>query len=109
MDAGNLERNLYLFSQLAEARIPTVVALTMVDRLAGRGEDVDLARLTNLLGVDVVPIVGHKERGLAELKAAIDRNLAQPRVPEIRLGPAERAGVSDRGAFASGSRGSVRT
>ena len=87
VDAGNLERNLYLFSQLAEAKIPTVVALTMVDRLAGRGEDVDLAKLTNLLGIDVVPVVGHKERGLAELKAAIDRNLAQPRVPEIRLGP----------------------
>ncbi len=87
MDASNLERNLYLFSQLAEASIPTLVALTMVDRLERRGEDVDFARLTNQLGVDIVPVVGHREFGLAELKAAIDRNLASPRVPEIRLGP----------------------
>lgn len=87
MDAGNLERNLFLFSQLAEAKIPTLVALTMVDRLERAGESVDLARLTNLLGVDVAPVVGHKERGLAELKAAIERNLAKPRIPEIHLGP----------------------
>lgn len=87
IDAGNLERNLFLFSQLAEAKLPTIVALTMVDRLAGRAEEIDLARLTNLLGVDVVPVVGHKERGLAELKAAIDRNLVHPRIPDVRLGP----------------------
>ncbi len=87
IDAGNLERNLFLFSQLAEAGIPTLVALTMVDRLAGRAEEIDLPRLSNLLSVDVVPVVGHKERGLAELKAAIDRNLANPRVPDIRLTP----------------------
>ena len=87
LDASNLERNLYLFSQLAEAKIPTLVALSMVDRLAGRAEEIDLPRLANLLGVDVVPIVGHKERGLAELKAAIDRNLETPRVPDVRLGP----------------------
>ena len=87
VDASNLERNLFLFSQIAEAGAPTMVALTMVDRLAGRAEDIDLARLTNLLGVDVVPVVGHKERGLAELKAAIGRNLASPRVPDIRLAP----------------------
>ena len=87
VDASNLERNLYLFSQLAEAKLPTIVALTMVDRLARRGEEADLARLTNLLGVDVVPIVGHRERGLAELKATIERNLAEPRVPQVRLGP----------------------
>ncbi len=87
IDASNLERNLYLFSQLAEAKTPTLVALTMVDRLAGRAEEIDLPRLTNLLGVDVVPVVGHKERGLAELKAAIDRNLAHPRIPDVRLGP----------------------
>ena len=87
VDASNLERNLYLFSQVAEAKTPTLVALTMVDRLAGRAEEIDLPRLTNLLGVDVVPVVGHKERGLADLKAAIDRNLAHPRVPDVRLGP----------------------
>lgn len=87
IDASNIERNLFLFSQLAEARLPMLVALTMVDRVAAHGEAIDLTRLSNLLGVDVVPVVGHKERGLAELKAAIDRNLAGPRVPDIRLGP----------------------
>ncbi len=87
VDASNLERNLYLFSQLAEAKLPALVALTMVDRLASRAEEIDLPRLANLLGVDVVPVVGHKERGLAELKAAIDRNLALSRTPNVHLVP----------------------
>jgi len=85
LDATNLERNLFFFSQVAESGQPTVVALTMVDRLRQKGGDVDLAKLSNLLGVDVVPIVGHKERGLQELTEAIERNLESPRIPSFEL------------------------
>ena len=86
VDAGNLERNLYFFSQLAEREMPIVVALTMVDLLEQKGKKIDVAKLSNLLGVDVVPVVGHKNRGLKELREAIDRNLDEPKTPNREIG-----------------------
>ncbi|HEY0867516.1 MAG TPA: ferrous iron transport protein B [Fimbriimonas sp.] len=85
VDATNLERNLYLFTQVAEAGIPTVVALTMVDRLEQSGSQLDLTKFASLLGVDVVPIVGHKEKGIDDLGAAISRNLENPNLPKFDL------------------------
>ncbi len=85
IDATNLERNLYLFTQLAEAGHPTLVALTMTDRLQASGRSVDLAKLSNLLGVDVVAVGGYKPHSLRELKEAIDRNLENPRIPSFEL------------------------
>ncbi|RYG36228.1 ferrous iron transporter B, partial [bacterium] len=96
MDATNLERNLFLFSQLAEMGVPTVVALTMVDRLDALGEDIDIPGLSERLGVEIVPVVGHREKGLDKLLEAIFRNLDAPRVP-ISHAHAE---VSDRYAWA---------
>lgn len=81
IDGTNLERNLYLYSQIVETRIPTLVVLTMIDRLRGKGKEVDIKRLTTLLDVDVVGVVGHKDQGLEELRQEIDRNLASPRIP----------------------------
>jgi ferrous iron transport protein B len=86
LDAGNLERNLYFFSQLAEREAPMVVVLAMTDLLELKGFRVDAAKLSSLLGVDVVPVVGHKGRGLQELLEAIDRNLEEPRIPNRELG-----------------------
>ncbi|MBI1756592.1 MAG: ferrous iron transport protein B [Fimbriimonas ginsengisoli] len=83
VDASNLERNLFFYHQLCEAGLPVVVALTMVDRVASRKWKLDLARLTELLGADVVPVVGHKGKGIAELREAIARNLESPRVPRF--------------------------
>jgi ferrous iron transport protein B len=71
MDAGNLERNLFLFSQLADAEFPMVVALTMTDLLEGSGRQVDTAKLRALLGVPVVRVVAHKGVGIAQLKQAM--------------------------------------
>jgi ferrous iron transport protein B len=85
LDATNLERNLYLFSQLAEGGYPMVVALTMVDRLEQNRQKIDLVKLQDLLGVEVIPIVGHKERGLEQLKHAILRGLAEPRLATVEL------------------------
>lgn len=85
LDATNLERNLFLFSQIAEFGRPMMVALTMTDRLAGKPQSVDPARLAAELGVDVIPVVAFKDRGIAELKGAIDRNLISPRVPSLSL------------------------
>ncbi len=85
VDATNLERNLYLYSQVADMGMPTVVALTMVDRLESKGKSVDLVRLSNLLGCEVIPIVGHKEKGIDALRTAIEQALENPTVPELDL------------------------
>jgi ferrous iron transport protein B len=86
VSASNLERNLFFVSQLAEAGFPMVVALTMSDILESQGESIDVPRLSNLLGVDVVEVIGHKSRGIADLKDAIERNLETPRVPTREFG-----------------------
>lgn len=85
VDGSNLERNLFFFSQVVDLRIPMIAAVTMVDRVEKSGRHIDLARLSNLLGVDVVPVSGHTGRGTEKLKAAIEKNLADPRVPESAL------------------------
>lgn len=86
VNAANLERNLFLFSQLAEAEMPVLVALTMTDVLKQDGFDYDLGKLSSLLGVEVVPVVGHKGRGMQDLKDAIERNLAEPQIPSREFG-----------------------
>ncbi|RYG47556.1 ferrous iron transporter B [bacterium] len=96
LDATNLERNLFLFSQLADMGIPTLVALTMVDRLEALGEDIDLPGLSERLGVEIVPVVGHREKGLDELLTAIFRNLDTPKIPVTQ----EHGEVADRYAWA---------
>lgn len=86
MDAGNLERNLFFFSQLAESEFPMIVALTMTDLIKQSGGDIDIAKLANLLGVDVIPIVAHKKKGMRELLEAIERNLTTPKIANCELG-----------------------
>ena len=70
-DATNLVRNLYLAMQLIETGRPIVLALTMVD-LAERAKlKIDLAKLSDELGVPVVPIVAKQRRGLDQLGQAV--------------------------------------
>src|ERR1700689_4551879 len=75
VDASNLQRNLYLVSQLIEMGRPLLVALNMMDVTERRGLTVSPEQLQKELGVPVVPLVGHKRKGIAALKAAI-RNAA---------------------------------
>ncbi|MER3496920.1 MAG: ferrous iron transport protein B, partial [Armatimonadota bacterium] len=81
VDATNLERNLFLVTQLAERRIPLLIVLTMADRLRAEGGELDLARLSNLLGCEVVAVDGRKDEAALPIAAAIERNLAHPRLP----------------------------
>ena len=67
VDATNIERNLYLTLQLLELRIPTVVALNMMDEVRANGGTVDIKGLSKALGVPVVPIVAAKGEGVSEL------------------------------------------
>ncbi len=67
VDATNLERNLYLTTQLLEIDVPIVVALNMMDAVEKTGDRIDCAALQSKLGVPVVPISALKEKGLREL------------------------------------------
>ena len=67
IDATNIERNLYLTLQLLELRIPTVLALNMMDEVRSNGGTVDISGLSRELGVPVVPIVAAKGEGVSEL------------------------------------------
>jgi ferrous iron transport protein B len=103
LDGANLERNLYLYSQLAELGKPIVVALTMVDRLPKSGRNLDLVQLTAYLGAPVVPVIGRSGKGLEELRNAIAAALQSGKAPEPRAtegDPLEAAIESLRERFA---------
>ena len=70
IDATNIERNLYLTLQLLELRVPTVIALNMMDEVYANGGTIDVQQLSRLIGVPVVPISAVKGEGVSEL---IDR------------------------------------
>ncbi len=67
VDASNLERNLYLAVQLIELGVPLVLALNMSDVAKRRGIEFDLQLLETLLGVRIVPTVGHTGQGVDDL------------------------------------------
>jgi len=78
VDASNLERNLYLMTQVLELGVPVVVALNMIDVAAGQGLKIDVDKLSQQLGVPVVPLQANKGKGLEQLKAVIANSLDQP-------------------------------
>ncbi len=67
VDSGNLERSLYLTTQLMEMEIPIVLALNMMDELEGNGGSVRLNMMEEALGVPIVPISAAKNEGIEEL------------------------------------------
>ncbi len=71
VDATNLERNLYLVTQLIDLHIPLVVALTMVDLARRQGTTIDIPVLSRFLGCRVVPVVAHQGEGLDDLRDAL--------------------------------------
>ncbi|MBE3582183.1 MAG: ferrous iron transporter B, partial [Thermoanaerobacteraceae bacterium] len=73
VDAVHLDRDLFLTQQLIDMGFPVVVALNMVDEAAREGLKVDHAKLSEMLGVPVVPTVATKRQGLEELKKAVAR------------------------------------
>jgi ferrous iron transport protein B len=67
VDATNLERNLYLATQLFEYGVPVVIALTMIDVFEKRKHEIDIKKLSSNLGVPVVAVNAKADRGKAEL------------------------------------------
>lgn len=84
VDATNLERNLYLVTQLFEFGVPVVVALTMIDIFEKQKHEIDVQRLSKLLKVPVVAVDASEGRGIDELADKVAEAIAMPReVPEI--------------------------
>lgn len=71
VDAGAMERGLYLVLQIAETGVPVIVALNMLDEASAAGIDFDPSRLSDWLGATVVPTVASRGEGLDELRNAI--------------------------------------
>ncbi|MFH1022722.1 MAG: ferrous iron transport protein B [Planctomycetota bacterium] len=81
VDATNLERHLYLTTQLMELGIPVVMALNMSDVAESRGIRVDTAKLSVLLGIPVVPTVANRRIGVPEVLEACGRAAFAPAPP----------------------------
>ena len=82
VDATNLERNLYLTTQLLEMDIPVIIALNMMDEVEKSGDKIDVKALEEALGVPVAEISALKKSGVKQL---MDRAIAMP---------AERKGIT---------------
>lgn len=71
VDASNLQRNLYYATQVVELGHPTIIALNMVDVAEANGHHIDEQKLSELLGVPVVPIVASEGSGVPALRTKI--------------------------------------
>ncbi len=77
LDGTNLSRNLYLTTQLMEMRIPMVIAINMFDEVTAAGICVDVASLSKLFGVPVIPVSAKKNKGLKVLLDAVTQRKAR--------------------------------
>ncbi len=90
VDASNLERNLYLATQLMELGVPLVLALNMSDVARVRGVEFDLPQLSALLGVPIVQTVGNRGKGLDEMMGAalaVARSGQRVQPRQVNYGP----------------------
>ncbi len=83
VDASNLERNLYLATQIMELGLPLVIALNMADVAKARGIEYDLGKMQAHLRVPVIPTVGSRREGMNELLDAVLAQADKP-VPEYQ-------------------------
>ncbi|WP_394367369.1 ferrous iron transport protein B [Pontibacter burrus] len=74
-DASNLKRNLLLFTQLADLKIPAILALNMIDVAEQEGVKIDIPALHKALGVPVIPMNARKGVGIAALKILMSQQL----------------------------------
>jgi len=70
VDAGNLERNLYLTTQLMDMNVPMVLVLNMWDEFERRGDTLDIEALSRLLGMPILPIVAREGKGVDKVLEA---------------------------------------
>ena len=94
VDATNIERNLSLTLQLMEMRIPMVLALNMMDEVRNNGGTINVEKMSEALGIPVVPISAAKNEGIEELVQAAVRVAKEKRTAKVidfcKQGPVHR-------------------
>ena len=83
VDTTNLERNLYLTMQLMELEVPMVLALNMMDEVRANGGTIDTKKLSEQLGVPVVPISAIKNEGVQELVRVMVETARRRELPKV--------------------------
>jgi ferrous iron transport protein B len=86
VDARNLRRMLSLTLQLLEARLPLILVLNMMDEARERGIEIDLEKLSNLLGVPVIGTVSSERKGIEELKVSISNYTPEENAQKVNYG-----------------------
>ncbi|MBQ8469782.1 MAG: 50S ribosome-binding GTPase, partial [Clostridia bacterium] len=84
VDGTNLERNLYLTTQVVELGIPTVVAINMMDVVEKNGDEIDIRKLAKALGTPVVEISALKGTGVTEAAEAAIKVAKEKMVPKAQ-------------------------
>lgn len=84
VDASNLQRNLYLTTQFKELGAKVVIALNMSDIAKKNGVNIDIDKMSKLLGAKIVPTVGSKNQGMKELLKAVVETAERNTVLEER-------------------------
>jgi len=85
VDASNIERNLYLTSQLIEMRVPMILVLNMMDIVKQRGIKINNELLAQQLGCPVVSVSAARKNGILTLKDVIDQAVHNQPVPQIAI------------------------
>lgn len=81
IDASNLERNLYMTTQIMEMRLPIVLVLNMMDLAKERGLQINPKLLSERLGCLVIPAIAASGKGIDDLRLAVDSALEKPSKP----------------------------
>lgn len=78
VDASNLERNLYLVTQVLDIGLPTILVLNMWDVAQQRGIEIDLDQLRQRFNIPIVTATGHRKLGLSDIRAELERIKSSP-------------------------------
>jgi ferrous iron transport protein B len=110
VDGTTLARGLGLAAQVLHVKRPTVLVVTMVDEVRARGGKLDLGKLSRMLGIPVLGVVGHRGVGLTDLRALLERveRWATPQNLPPLDDPEARFAWVDRVAEAVGGRSAAR-
>ena len=85
LDASNIERNLYLTSQLIEMRVPMIVVLNMMDVVARRGLQIDIEQLAEQLACPVIAISASTREGIKELKDRVSLAVVEQSISHLDI------------------------
>lgn len=85
IDATNLERNLYLTTQLLEMKVPLIIVLNMMDLAEKKGIRIDSEHLASHLGCPVVPISAVRKADIEWVKAALERVIGSPATSGVKV------------------------